>query len=134
MTNSPKQPIHAGCVRIIVRLGRRQVAGDFMAQALPEWLLELERSAGRLPIRGTQEGVLIARALALEGIDTGQWAMACLASLWIILYCPAPAGADLADLMALAGTGVITIITSADGSTWYCDISQINGMLGPAVH
>ena len=134
MTESSKQPIHAGFVRIIVRLGHRQTAGDFMAQALPEWLLELERSAGRPPIRGTQEGVLIARALALEGLDTGQWAMACLASLWIILYCPAPAGANLADLMALAGTGVITIVASADGSTWYCDISQIDGTPGPAVH
>ena len=134
MPNNQRQPIHAGCVRIMVRLGRRQVAGDFMAQTLPEWLLELERSAGRPPIRGTQEGVLIARVLALEGLDTGQWAMACLASLWIILYCPAPAGADLADLMALAGTGVITIIASADGSTWYCDISQIDGTMGPAVH
>ena len=134
MPNNQRQPIHAGCVRIMVRLGRRQVAGDFMAQALPEWLFELERSAGPPPIRGTQEGVLIARTLALEGLDTGQWAIACLASLWIILYCPAPAGADLADLMALAGTGVITIIASADGSTWYCDISQIDGTMGPAVH
>ena len=62
---------------------------------------------------------MIARGLALEGLDTGQWALACLASLWIILYCPAPAGADLADLMALADTGVITIVASADGSTWY---------------
>jgi hypothetical protein len=134
MTESPKQPIHAGCVRIIVRLGHRQAAGDFMAQALPEWLLELERSAERCLIRGTQEGVMIARGLALEGFDTGQWAMAYLASLWIVLYSPTPTGANLADLMALADTGVITIIVSADGSTWYCDISQIGGTPGPAVH
>ena len=134
MTESSKQPIHAGCVRILVRLGHRQAAGDFMAQALPEWLLELERSAERCLICGTQEGVMIARGLALEGLDTGQWALACLASLWIILYSPAPAGANLADLMELAGTGVITIVANADGSTWYCDISQIDGTMGPAVH
>jgi hypothetical protein len=60
--------------------------------------------------------------------------MACLASLWIVLYSPTPTGANLADLMALADTGVITIIVSADGSTWYCDISQIGGTPGPAVH
>jgi hypothetical protein len=134
MTESSKQPIHAGCVRIIVQLGHRQAAGDFMGRALPEWLLELERSAKRCLIRGTQEGVMIARGLALEGLDTGQWALACLASLWIILYSPAPARADLADLMALADTGVITIIASTDGSTWYCDISQIGGTPGPSVH
>ena len=134
MSGNQGQPLHAECVRIIVRLGHQQAAGDFIARALPEWLLELEKSADRCLIRGTQEGVMIARGLALEGCDTGQWAMACLASLWIILYSPASAGVNLDDLMALADTGVITIVVSADGSTWYCDISQLGGTSGVAVH
>jgi hypothetical protein len=40
MSDNQRQPIHAGGVRIIVRLGHRQAAGDFMAQVLPEWLFE----------------------------------------------------------------------------------------------
>jgi hypothetical protein len=42
MSDNQRQPIHAGGVRIIVRLGHRQAAGDFMAQVLPEWLFEPE--------------------------------------------------------------------------------------------
>lgn len=56
----------------MIRLGHRQAAGDFLAQALPEWMLDLERSASQSLIRGTQEGIMAARGLAFEGYDTGQ--------------------------------------------------------------
>jgi hypothetical protein len=48
MTDDQMQPIHPGCVRIMVRLGEVLAAGDFLADVLPEWLHQLELAVAPL--------------------------------------------------------------------------------------
>jgi hypothetical protein len=134
MTNDEQPAIHPGCIRIIVKLGEHLAAGDFAVKALPEWMLELERSADRPMTRGTHEGAAVASEMAFEGCRIDQWDLACIAALWLILYSPSPARTTMDDLIKLADTGVIKIVASADGAIWHCEVSDYSNEPGHTVH
>ena len=117
------QPIHPGCIRIIAKLGHLEGGGDFLADALPDWIESLNAETRTPMVRGTEQGAEIARDIAFEAAEAGEWDVACISALWIALYAP-HASVTLEDLTKLADTGVVRITATADGGTWHCRVPE----------
>jgi hypothetical protein len=119
------QPIHPGCIRIIVTLGEIEGGGDFLADALPEWIQILDATTRSNPlVRDTEQGAEIARDMAFEAAKAGEWDIACISALWIALYAPDAAGVSLEDLMQMADVGIVRIAATEDGCTWHCQVTE----------
>ena len=124
MTEETMQPIHPGCVRIIVKLGDLEGGGDFLAEALPDWLKSLDAAARNPLVWNTEYGAEIAREMAFEAAKAGEWDIACISALWIALYAPDAAGVSLDELMRLPDVGVVRITATDGGCTWHCQVTQ----------
>jgi hypothetical protein len=118
------QPIHPGCIRIIAQLGHMEGGGDFLADSLPDWIQSLNAETRTPMVRGTEQGVEIAKEIAFEAAEAGEWDVACISALWIALYAP-NASVALEDLAKMADTGVVRITASADGCTWRCRVGSV---------
>ena len=118
------QLIHPGCIRIIAQLGHMEGGGDFLADSLPDWIESLNAETRTPMVRGTEQGAEIAKEIAFEAAEAGEWDVACISALWIALYAP-HASVALEDLTKMADTGVVRITASADGCTWRCRVGSV---------
>ena len=123
MTEETMQPIHPGCIRIIVKLDEMEGGGDFLAADLSEWIQSLDATTRNPLVRDTEQGAEIAREMAFEAAKAGEWDIACISALWIALYAPDAAGVSLDELMQMADIGVIIITATDDGCTWHCQVT-----------
>jgi hypothetical protein len=72
IVTSDEQPaIHPGCIRIIVKLGEMEGGGDFLADALPEWIQSLDATTRNPLVRETEQGAELAREMAYEAAKAG---------------------------------------------------------------
>jgi hypothetical protein len=126
--------ISPGCVRIIVEIGGRTGAGDFMVDVLPQWIESLETSSEEAMVHGTEEGTALACGTAFDAVRLEEWDLACIAALWIILYAPGQSGISINDLKNMAGIGVLRIMANADGSIWHGEASLYSTDVSATVH
>jgi hypothetical protein len=126
--------ISPGCVRIIVEIGGRTGAGDFMVGVLPQWIESLETSSGEAMVHGTDEGTALACEIAFDAVRLEEWDLACIAALWIILYAPGQSGISMNDLKNIAGIGVLRIMANPDGSIWHSEASLYSTDVGVTIH
>ena len=126
--------ISPGCVRIIVDIGGRTGAGDFMVDVLPQWMESLEASSEEPMVNGTEEGTALACEIAFDAVRLEEWDLACIAALWIILYAPRRSGISMNDLKDMAGSGVLRIMANADGSVWHSEASLYSAHAGATIH
>ena len=124
MTDEDQQPLHPGCIRIIVQLGEMEGGGDFLAADLPEWLHSIDAMTRNPMVRDTEEGATLAREMAFEAATQGEWDIACISALWIALYAPDVAVISLERLITLGDVGVVRITASHDGCTWSCRVTE----------
>jgi hypothetical protein len=126
--------ISPGCVRIIIEIGGKTGAGDFLVDVLPQWIESLETSSDQAMVHGTEEGTALACEIAFDAIRLEEWDLACIAALWIILHAPGQRGISMNDLKNMAGIGVLRIIANADGSIWHSEASLYSTDIGATIH
>ena len=124
MTDEDQQPLHPGCIRIIVQLGEMEGGGDFLAADLPEWLHSIDATTRNPMVRATEAGATLARAMAVDAARQGEWDIACISALWIALYASDVAVISLERLVTLGDVGVVRIMASQDGGTWSCRVTE----------
>jgi hypothetical protein len=122
--------IHPGCIRVQAQIGAMSGACDYVVAKLPEWLESLEQSVYPPLIRGSEDGAQTAGGITFAAARRGEWDLACIASLWIVLYGPTVRDTTLADFMALVDNGVVTITANTDGSRWHMKTA----ILDPVIH
>ena len=126
--------ISPGCVRIIIEIGGKTGAGDFLVDVLPQWMESLETSSDQAMVHGTEEGAALACEIAFDAIRLEEWDLACIAALWIILHAPGQRGSSMNDLKNMAGIGVLRIMANADGSLWHSEASLYSTDIGATIH
>jgi hypothetical protein len=126
--------ISPGCVRIIIEIGGKTGAGDFLVDVLPQWIESLETSSDQAMVHGTEEGTALACEIAFDAIRLEEWDLACIAALWIILHAPGQRGISMNDLKNMAGIGVLRIMANADGSIWHSEASLYSTDIGATIH
>jgi hypothetical protein len=124
MTDEDQQPLHPGCIRIIVQLGEMEGGGDFLAADLPEWLQSIDATTRNPMAQATEAGATLAREMVIEAVKQGEWDIACISALWIALYAPDVAVISLERLSTLGDVGVVRITASQDGCTWSCRVTE----------
>ena len=121
-------------MRIIIEIGGKTGAGDFLVDVLPQWIESLETSSDQAMVHGTEEGTALACEIAFDAIGLEEWDLACIAALWIILHAPGQRGISMNDLKNMAGIGVLRIIANADGSIWHSEASLYSTDIGATIH
>jgi hypothetical protein len=122
--------IHPGCVRVQAQIGAMSGACDYDVEKLPQWLATMERACVPPLVRGSENGAQMAGYMTFAAAAQGQWDLACISALWIVLYGPTVRDTTLADFMKLADNGVITITANADGTSWHMKTA----ILEPVIH
>jgi hypothetical protein len=128
MNRTPQ--IQPGCIRVQAQIGEMSGACDYIVEKLPQWLSTMERVCVPPLVRGAEDSAQMAGYMTYGAAAQGQWDLACISALWIVLYGPTVRDTTLADFMKLADNGVITITASADGSRWHMKTP----VLEPVIH
>jgi hypothetical protein len=78
--------IHPGCVRVQAQIGTMSGACDYVVEKLPQWLSTMESSCVSPLVRGSESGAQMAGYMTFSAAALGQWDLACISALWIVLY------------------------------------------------
>ena len=98
MNRTPQ--IQPGCIRVQAQIGEMSGACDYIVEKLPQWLSTMERVCVPPLVRGAEDSAQMAGYMTYGAAAQGQWDLACISALWIVLYGPTVRDTTLADFCA----------------------------------